>query len=203
MKAQFLSRFNRPSYALLGIPLGIIAMTWGSPVFAESIPPAGAPLYASEEADAQAIDPSEYIGIRHIGDDVSAFPGDELVSMGGWLVYPEGATQFSDYGIGMYERGSDVVVLLEKMAGRSGQSPVWDVVDAIVVEDQSQDYFLHPGCSTEGEPWNGQIFAYMSTDPDEEYTTDLLGAWQVNLGTETIEAIDTTGIVCVNPGYGV
>ena len=178
-------------------------MTGGNPAVADSIPLAEAPPHTADVEETQATDPSEYIGIRHIGDDVSEFPGDELVSIGGWLVYPEGATQFSDYGIGMYDRGTDIVILLEKMVGRSGQSPVWDVMDAIVIEENSQDYFLHPGCAMDGEPGNGQIFAYMSTDPDEEYTTDLLGAWQVNLETETIEAVDTTGIVCVNPGYGV
>jgi hypothetical protein len=203
MKLQRIARFNRPSYAFLWLPLGIIAMTWGSPVFADFLPSDDESPLDAEETAAEAIEPSEYIGIRHIGDDVSEFPGDELVSIGGWLVYPEGATQFSDYGIGMYDRGSDIVILLEKMVGRRGQSPVWDVVDAVVVPEQSQEYFLHPGCSIDGEPWNGEIFAYMSTDPDEEYTTNLLEAWRVDLETETIEAIDTAGIVCVNPGYGV
>jgi len=177
-------------------------MTWVSPVLANSILPAEETPYALEKVDDQAIDPSEYIGIRHVGDDVSAFPDSDLSSMGGWLVYPAGSNQFSDYGIGMYNRDAEIVVLLEKMVGRSGRSTVWDVMDAILIEEQSE-YFLNAGCSREGESWNGQIFAYMRTEPDEEYATDLLRAWQVNFDTETIETIDTTDIICVNPGYGV
>ncbi|MEO0768398.1 MAG: hypothetical protein AAFY72_03040 [Cyanobacteria bacterium J06649_4] len=149
-----------------------------------------------------------YVGVRHVGDDLSPLSAD-FESFGGWIVYAIGSSEPLRYGINIAEKGSEIYIFFEDIVGRSGNTPVWEVLDVattsssnIAPSDPKGEYYFHYGCSINGSSIDPEIVAVIGNQ-DTEFITDIRQAWRANRQTRQLEALSTEGMACTNPAWGL
>ena len=151
---------------------------------------------------------SSYIGMRHVGDDLSTLSVD-FERSGGWIVHAIGSSEPLRYGISIAEKDNAIYIFFEDMVERRDGIPVWEILDVattpssnIAPSDPQGDYYFYYGCSISGSRIDPEVVAIIGNQ-DTEFITDIRQAWRANRQTRQLEALSTVGMACTNPAWGL
>ena len=160
---------------------------------------AGCHRSAPEPAPSAALDRSGLTAVvgRRVRGDSSAIPGARPQSS--WLVSPPADSGAAWSLHHLTWRGRDVI-LLQREAARDGALPVWVVTDAGYLPSLAQPWRLASSCGY-GESSDPRLLA-VARNANTPQLTDIRAAWVANLVTGRIDTATTTGLRCVNQGFG-
>jgi hypothetical protein len=109
----------------------------------------------------------------------------------------------TDYGFEHLRKDSVNLIAFEKILNKAKGKPSYLLIDILEIKGLSKNQYISYGnCRIDGKPDSEIIAIYVFKD-DVEFYNNVPQAWRANRKTGKIEKISTTGIDCINEGYGV
>ena len=107
-----------------------------------------------------------------------------------------------DYCFSTYKKDSLLLVTYEITTKRIEGKAIFKLLDILEIKGlKSNQNVNHSTCRKDGEYDPEIIVIYEVEEPSVEICKNILKAWKANRKTGRIEAIDITGLDCINQGF--
>lgn len=134
----------------------------------------------------------ELVGVEYL----SSLPGVE--DLGGFVLDQPGGIE---WGVHRVTRGSDTLLLLERLLRRVEGKPYWQVRAAVYAPQPPPGYALWLFTCSTTDQWDSSIVAVVRQE-NKPILDDVMWAWRIDTAGEQFVSIPTDGIRCEVEGFG-